>query len=196
MSDTEILSKFYNEAFPAVSYETRSKFISFLSRHEMDYKWLYSGALKNQISQGDVIGYLPIYFYDGEQIKKSNQYCPVIMLEHTCDMEVDDGRYRNEHYVYAPLFPFELIENKFKDTTALQINAISHKIFLGNIREEKTRFVADLNLINSITAKSLHEGIISGKFKRIVSLSDIGYLFFLAKLTVHFLRGEEKSFSN
>ena len=184
----------FEESFPAASPELRAKFKSFLASERTDYKWLFAPRLRDHLSQGDVLAGIPPFFFDGREVKVSKQLCPFVLLEHTCNMSVDDGEPRNSHYSFIPLFPFELIVAKGINKQALQKNLIHHKIFLSEIPGFDNQQVGDLNLVGSLESTWLHRSVRDGGLRRICSLSSNGYFFFLAKLTAHFLRADTSQF--
>lgn len=190
-SDEQAFQRFFRESFPAVSAESRAKIRSYLARHQTDLKWLYAQRSRvDHLVQGDLFGFLPAYFVDRTEVRQSREPCPIMLLEHTCDMSFDSGQPRTSHYVYAPLLPFEQITDEF-DTTALEKNFITHKMNMGMIPTLNEHYVADLNMLGSVAARSFHEAVDDGEVNKIISLSHNGLHFLLTKLTVHFLRFDD-----
>lgn len=193
MSADEAILNLYKEAFPAVSAGTRARFKSFLAARAKDHKWMFSGALKGHLSQGDIIAPLPAFFFDGTSVKQGREPGPGILLEHECDMSVDDGQVRNSHYVFAPLIPADVLRDYFDDFSAIENNSITHKIYFSALPPDGAAYVADLNMIGSLRANWLHEALEKRSLSRLASLSDNGFYFLLAKLTVHFLRANSSA---
>lgn len=194
MPADEVLLRLYEEAFPSVSAETRARFRSFLATDARDHKWVYAATPRSNLSQGDIIAQIPAFYYDGSKVRVSKEHGPAILLEHECDMSVDEGDVcRNPQYVFAPLMPFERVKQHFSDPSGLTGNLITHKIFFNTVPGLGDAFVADLNLIGSLDAQWLHQSLRSGTLKRVASLSENGFLFLLAKLTVHFLRANAEA---
>lgn len=191
MEDKELFQDLFEQSFPAVSSEIRARFRSFLCSDRTDYKWLFQDPGK-ELRQGDIVGMIPPFFWDGSNVKVAKQSCPAILIEHTCDMVFSEGNVRSEHYNFAPLFPLDLIRKSFPDPSALIKNFISHKIYFGNIAQLGAEYIADLNLISSIDGKALHSALDTGKMERFVSLTDTGYFFFLAKISSHLLRADRE----
>ncbi|SDE61526.1 hypothetical protein [Desulfuromonas thiophila] len=194
MEDLTFFKDLFEESFPVARPELRSKFRSFLASDRLDYKWLFSSATRSVITQGDIVSSWPSFFFDGEKIRATRVPVPVIMLEHTCDMSIDNGVVRNQHYSFAPLFPFSVVGNHFSDSTSLKRNQITNKIYVGHIADLDDEYVADLDMVGCVKASWLHSAMESGKIIRICSLSDAGYFFILAKLTAHFLRADTSFF--
>jgi hypothetical protein len=188
MEHNGLFKELYEESFPSISATTRAKFRSFLAKSSPDYKWLYAPALRGVVSQGDIVVSIPAFFFDDGKVRTSAAPCPLILLEHTCDMSIDGDKYRNNNYVIAPLFPFSVIAKSYADPSALRNNSITHKIYFESIPSLDEPYIADLNMISSVSAKWFHEAIKSSAINRVASLSDDGFYFLLAKLTVHMLR--------
>ncbi len=190
MEKDTLFREIFEESFPAISPELRARLRSFLASDRADYKWLFDSSLRPELSQGDIVGLIPSFFFDGTKIQVSSEPCPAILLQHTCDMAVDDGVVRNFSYNFAPLFPIELISSYVKNVNDIVNNRISHKIYVGSIPEIGKEYVVDLNMVASFQGDWLHSAIDRGDVERYRSFSQAGYFFFLAKLTVHFLRAD------
>lgn len=195
MENNTLFQEIYEESFPSVSPKLRSKFESFLSSSRLDYKWLFSSNLDNGITQGDIVGVWPAYFLDEGSVKSSRKPVPAIMLQHTCDMSVDNGKTRNQNYSFAPLFPVSQLERYIKDVNAIKKNKITNKIYVGRISKLDDEYFADLDMIGNVKAAWFHQSINRGEIKKYCSLSNQGYFFLLAKLTVHFLRADTSMFT-
>ncbi len=111
-----------------------------------------------------------------------------MMLEHSCDLQKNEEKPRNSNYIFTPLLPFTKIKHQFKDTAALEKNIISTKIYLGHIPNLEDAYIADLDMIGSVSASWFHNAIDQKQIRRVASLSDNGFYFLLAKLSVHLLR--------
>jgi hypothetical protein len=140
--------------------------------------------------QGDIVDSLPVYRATSGGVKEAGCH-PAMLLEHTCDMSVDDGVPRTESYVYAPLFPFDSI-SEFMPSAALKNNLITHKIHLGVVPRLGERFIVDLNMTCNADAQSFHEALDDGTITRAASLSNNGFFFILAKISAHFLRASKE----
>jgi len=186
VADEGLLQQLFNESFPSVSPKTRARFRSFLASDSLDHKWMYEANLHEDISQGDIFTAIPSFFFDNGKIKTSKP-CPFIMFSHTCDMAIDDGEVRNQHYVFAPLFPYTLVE-RYCNSDAIKRNLITHKMCFNSVPNLEESHVADLNMIGSVNAEWFHKAENDSDIVRIASLSEPGFYFLLAKLTVHLLR--------
>ncbi len=102
-------------------------------------------------------------------------------------MSIDNGVVRNTTYVFAPLLPYARIREHF-NSDALEKNIISHKMYLSALPSLGGAYVADFNMLGSLDADWFHRSLHAGEVERLVSLSDSGFYFLLAKLTAHFLR--------
>lgn len=192
MPAQEDVVEFYRKAFPAIDASTRARFTSFLGSKGTDYNWLYAGEKREDFSQGDIVALLPAFFFDGNEIKRSKQNYPALVLEHTCDLQPDEcGNPRNETVTYAPLFPLDDVSKHVKDPSAILRNIITTKLYLGIVPSFGSDFVADFDMVCSVSAAWLLASIADGTVRRVASLSDNGFYFLLSKLTVHLMRVED-----
>jgi len=148
------MQKFFEEAFPSISPSLRARFRSFLSTEALDHKWMYEASPRKDISQGDIFTEIPGFYFNGNDIKRSAPV-PFIALTHTCDMAIDKEIIRNKNYIYAPLFPCEVIE-KYLNADAIKKNIITHKMCFHTVPSLGSSFVADLNMIGSFDSKLFH----------------------------------------
>lgn len=185
-----LFKELYEESFPSASPELRARFRSFLAQEHPEHKWLYAPSPKPHLSQGDIFCCIPAFHFDGKSARTTKDHYPAILLENTCNMSMDEAATRRNTYVAAPLFPYDLVAQYFKDPSGVRKNLITHKIFFSSIPGLDKPYVADLNMMLSVGATWLHEAIADKTVSRMATLSDEGYYFLLAKLTVHMLRAE------
>lgn len=186
MDDLSLVKDVFEESFPALSPGTRARFRSYLAEKCGDFKWLFASSLAKQVSQGDIVCEIPAFYFTDGAVKVSSKKYPIMLLEHTCDMSVDEGKCRTSNYVVAPIFPYKNIGGD----DAFKKNFITHKLFLGNIPTFEGEHFIDLNMVSNVSADWLHRGLNEGSLRRVGSLSDQGYFFLLSKLTVHLLRAD------
>lgn len=132
------------------------------------------------LSQGDIIDKLKFVKVnaDGEIIKKELK---ALLLSNTCDAENDNV------LLFAPLIP--LINLKVNKDT-LKKNRIYKLLYFPGHRYDD--YVVDLSLVSSFSKELINKLLESEIIKKEASLSDFGYYLFLTKLTVHFMRPEDK----
>ena len=141
--------------------------------------------------QGDIVNGLPLYRTTPDDVKKTGENFPVMLLEHTCDMVLDDGIPRAGNYVYAPLFPLSQISDHMADLSALTNNLITHKIHMGAVPGLDGEYVVDLNMTCNVEAGPFHEAF-GDSVEKVTSLSNDGFFFVLAKISAHFLRSDDR----
>lgn len=160
---------------------------------------MYTSSLKdNVIYQGDGINNMPIVdLTKGEIITKS---APVLILSNTCDMDLANTRLFPTSIMYVPIIKLskyrEVLNNSCKDDTKidnhindLKQQKITQIMYLpGNgIMDDSLVF---LDRIHNINNKYIDRSKLCDT--RIFSLSDYGFYLFIFKLSVHFLRVQEK----
>lgn len=192
MSEEPDFRRFFKEAFPAVSQESRAKVKSYLVGDKPLLQWMYKPSTRaDGPLQGDIVDGLPLYRTTTSGVKAVGENLPAILLEHTCDMVMRDGAPRAKNYAYAPLFPFEKISAYMRDVSTLKRNLITHKIHMGAVPGLDGKYVADLNMTCHVRAESFHEAF-GDSVKKATSLSNNGFFFVLAKLSAHFLRSDDR----
>ncbi len=185
--DHSPFSSFFEEMFPSISQKTRAKIKSYLI-NQHDHKWLYKN--KSAIHrQGDIFSEIPAFFYSDGKVKTANA-CPIIVLEHTCDLSIDNKKTRTNNYVIAPLLPYGPIKVALKgNSEALKANLSTHKIFLSHVPGlDGGGHVVDLNMLSNVQSDWFHQAVDNESLKGHCSLSENGFYFLLAKLTVHLMR--------
>lgn len=194
MEQKNPVEKFFEEAFPAVSAETRVRVRSFFAKAQPDHKWMFAASVSPEPIQGDIVTALPAFFFDGERVRTTKTPCPIMMLEHECDMVTREGSLSGT-YVFAPLFPYKEITKRLPDSSAIDSNIITTKLLMRGIPVLDDDYVADFDMIGSISAQAFHDSLQQGRMRRVASLSRDGFYFFLAKLSAHFLRGTRERWS-
>ncbi|MCK5128350.1 MAG: hypothetical protein KAQ68_00750 [Clostridiales bacterium] len=137
---------------------------------------------KNQYSpvQGDIISRLPFVSYDDDGNELRNIH-PAMILANSCEID------NKENIIVAPL---------------LEISNFNPS-FLGNIKNNKNynllylpgadmdSKVVDFSLSNTFNAKNISTLLESGKIEVTKTLNQLGYYFFLCKLTMFLARRED-----
>lgn len=136
------------------------------------------------LAQGDVIGDLDVWITidNGKRAKHSG---PAILLSNTCDAD------RDPQLVIAPGFrPMELERGLSAGTVdSIRRNENFGMLFLPEIPGIGD-LVFDLARSHSVSRAFLQQKIETGEAHKHVSLSQLGYYFFLMKMTVFYLRPE------
>ncbi len=180
------------EAFPNISSETVVKLHGLIRQKHVYKTWLFNETKIDHLCQGDVISAIPIIYVADNGYGKRE--LPALILNNTCDLQMDDGNPRCEFVTVVPLFPFKDYIQAFRSIPNherdIKENVITHKFYLSGIPNYAEDYIADFSLVSSIESKRLHEELKQGKIKRVCSFSFNGYFYLLAKLTLHFMRRE------
>ena len=166
--------------------------------------WIYSYKLQEDIYQGDVVDRLDLVYNEinGDSLEtRSFEDIPCILLSNTCDMNTK-GKTREKYISVAPLYSYkEFVELKPVEYSisswreflyAVKENRITDILFLP-AKNELDDSVVLLDRISSFDPKLLEFKLNKEKAKKILSLSQIGFYYFLIKLTHHFARSENKA---
>lgn len=173
---------FAHELFPSISPYTKENVKEAIKQFEAKGRkfnfFLYDSL--EYLSQGDIIGELPFTYYTSDgKVRKFKSMG--LLLSNTCDAENDDT------IIFAPLIPI----NDFDGDPTIILKNMNYRL-LHFPDKEFHDYVVDFGLMNSYSTKLIGQSIESKKLNKIASLNDIGYYLFLCKLTVHFLRPEDK----
>ena len=184
-----------HEMFPNVSQETKSKLHEHIRKRDLYSNWLFANQNQNDICQGDIIKKVPVIAL-GRKGNPYKQTLPALLLNNTCDMQIDNGKPRSNFVSIVPLFPFnEYVKhfNKIENYERnLKENVITDKFYIGDLPYDDKEYVADLSMACAISSEYLHAKLTDGKVKKVTSFSQNGYFFFLAKMTLHLMRPESK----
>ncbi len=181
------------ETFPNISPETGTKLYQLIRKKDRYLNWLFATSALEHLSQGDVLEEVPVLVLKDEG-KALKQKLPVMVLNNTCDLQQDNGTPRSKYTSIVPLLPCNQYLEPFKDKPNYELdlkeNVITSKFYISAPPGYKRDYVVDLSLICSIDTQYLQKGIQQGILKKIASLSENGYYYFLAKLTLHLMRSE------
>jgi hypothetical protein len=166
--------------------------------------WFYSPSIPRNTYQGDIVDKLNVVYYEMENDTQEIgvlEDIPCMLLSHTCDMDFE-GKTRGKHVSVAPVFAFdEFAKNRPQGYSTkgwqsfledLKANRITDILYIP----EKKPLEASIILFDRIFSFNplvLRDRADRNKTKRILSLSQIGFYFFLIKLTYHFARYEDRT---
>lgn len=165
--------------------------------------WVYSSSLSDFPYQGDIADKLDIVYHetDGQTLNiglLEDWRC--MLLSHTCDMDFTN-KSREKFVSVAPIFNFkEFSDNQLTGYSKTQWESFIESVKANRITDilylpgygEIDDFVVLLDRIYSIDSKVLDIRVKKGTTTKILSLSQVGYYFFLIKLTYHFARYENR----
>lgn len=167
--------------------------------------WFFSSVPTSVLSQGDVLDKLDVVYLtvrDNLQEIQVIDDSPSMLLSHTCNINFE-GKSRSKYISVAPIFSFEEFartakpqgysqkswEDFLKDIKANRITDILYMPKKGKLEES----VVFLDRICSIDPHVLKIRLEKDKSEKLLSLSQIGFYYFLIKLTHHFARFEDRN---
>ena len=179
--------------FPNISPESTADLYQLVRQKHLYKNWLFSTQDSDILFQGDIVKSLPVLISldRGKALKKE---LPALLLNNTCDLQVDNEKPRCEHVSFIPLLPFSEYISAFQNISNherdARENVITHKFYISIPPNEERDYIADLGLISSVNSGFFHQELKKGGIKKVCSLSINGYYYFLAKLTLHLMRRE------
>jgi hypothetical protein len=181
-------AELYRSLFPSISESVFKELGRYLTENPHLEKWLYAPTTFNHLAQGDIVHALPACFINASgEIKKSKTPLPAILLSNTCDMSIDANQPRKQQYTIVPLLPFNKTRYNPEKIQSIKNNTITDMIYLPNIPFLKGDYIAQLDMACSISSEYVHK--VQSTRER-SSLSQKGYYYFMAKLSLHLTRPE------
>lgn len=173
---------FVSEIFPCISPDVKYKAKDAVLQFEKEghqQKFLMMTPLK-KLSQGDIISNVPFARFSKDGTQKYF-IADAIILSTSCHID-------NKKYItLAPIFNLDTFDG---DKEQLKKNKIYDYIYLPN-GYMIDKYV-NLEIMTTYDKLLIEKGINSKKLKRITSLSQLGYYFFIVKLTVFLMRKEDE----
>lgn len=175
------LIDFVDSVLPSVPMGTKEGVQAAIAQFEKSgeqKKYLTLNPL-SELSQGDVISTVPFHYFD----EKGNQKffrSDAFVLSTSCHIDQKDK------LILVPVMPLDLFEG---NTVELKKNKVIDYMYIpdGNM----TNKFVDFEIMNTFSKEFIVNGLNSGKLQRIASLNQLGYYFFVIKLTVYLLRKED-----
>jgi len=181
-------AELYRSLFPSISEGVFKELRRYLIENPHLEKWLYAPATFNHLAQGDIVKALPACFIDAiGNVKKAKTPLPALLLSNTCDMSADTSQPRKQRYTIVPLLPFMEEKYNAEKIQSIKDNTVTDIIYLPNIPFLKGNYIAQLDMACSISSEYVHN-IIQEQERS--SLSQKGYYYFMAKLSLHLTRPE------
>lgn len=172
---------FVDSVLPAVSPDFRDgakKAITQFEKNGEQIKYLTINPV-NQLSQGDIISKVPFCFFEIDG-KQKTFVSDALVLSTSCHID------QKNRMVLVPVLPLDSFKGKIND---LKNNTVFDYMYIPDgIMLDK--FV-DFEIMNTYNKDLILNGIQNDKIKRIGSLNQIGYYFFVVKLTVYLMRKED-----
>ena len=172
---------FVDSILPSVSMEKKEgikEAIAQFKKEGHEIKYLMLNPL-SELSQGDVISSVPFYYFD-EDGKQMVFRSDALVLSTSCHID------QKNKLVLVPVFPL----NSFKgNLVELKKNTIIDYMYIpdGNLSDK----YVDFEIMNTFSKDLIMNGLKNRKLTRVASLNQIGYYFFVVKLTVYLMRRED-----
>lgn len=173
---------FVESILPAVSPDTKNAAKEAIAQFEgkgEKLKYMTLRPLK-ELSQGDILSKIPFSYFgdDGEQKYFVTE---ALVLSTSCHID------QKNSVVLVPVFPLEKFEGNIQE---LKKNKIFDYMYIPDgIMSDK---YIDFEYMNTYSKKLIMLGFEKDKVCRIGSLNQLGYYFFIVKLTVYLMRKEDR----
>lgn len=135
--------------------------------------------LLSQLSQGDVISEVPFYYFDEDGAQKVFKSAALV-LSTSCHIDQKDK------LILVPVFPLKAFQGNLVE---LKKNKVIDYMYIPD--GKLTDMFVDFGVMNTFSKVLIMKGIKDKRIHRVASLNQIGYYFFVIKLTVYLLRRED-----
>lgn len=175
------LIQFTTELFPSISPYTKENVNKAIEQFDYERLEWFRPIPIHYLSQGDIIEKIPFTFID-ENGKKDTILTKGIILSNTCDASRDD------YIVIAPLIEYDKVldDNQKKIARA---NKYYDKMCFTN--SQLDGYFIDFTRATSFNRNLLLK-LLENKTNIEYSLNQYGYYLLLTKLTIYFMRPEDK----
>ncbi len=180
-----MISEFFNfvqELFPSISPYTKESVKKAIEQFNIDSLEWFMPSIIDNLSQGDIIDCLPFSFID-ENGNEIINLLKGIVLSNSCDID------NHDYIVIAPLFEIKDVLKNEDSINKLRKNQHYDKMCFTNSYLDN--MFVDFSKSSSFNT-SLIKKLLNGKTKVQYSLNQYGYYLLLTKLTIYFLRPEDK----
>lgn len=175
------LIQFTTELFPSISPYTKESVNKAIEQFDYENLEWFRPMRLHYLSQGDIIERIPFTFVD-ENGKRDTILTKGIILSNTCDLSRDD------YIMIAPLIQYDnvLDDNQKKIARA---NKYYDKMCFTN--SQLDGYFIDFTRAMSFNRNLLLK-LLEDKTNIEYSLNQYGYYLLLTKLTIYFMRPEDK----
>lgn len=175
------LIDFVDSILPSVPMGTKEGVQEAIAQFEKDgeqIKYLTANPL-SELSQGDIISAVPFYYFDNDGNQKMFK-TDALVLSTSCHIDQKDK------LVLVPVFPLASFKGNFVE---LKKNKVIDYMYIpeGILINSYVNF----EIMNTFSKELIMSGLKNGKLTRVASLNQIGYYFFIIKLTVYLMRRED-----
>lgn len=175
------LIDFVDSILPSVPMGTKEGVQEAIAQFEKDgeqIKYLTAKPL-SELSQGDIISAVPFYYFDNDGNQKMFK-ADALVLSTSCHIDQKDK------LVLVPVFPLTSFKGNLVE---LKKNKVIDYMYIpkGILINSYVNF----EIMNTFSKELIMSGLKNGKLTRVASLNQIGYYFFIIKLTVYLMRRED-----
>lgn len=183
----------YQKNFPQLTEEEARKLHTQFREYGVHSKWIFSSHLTADtlIAQGDILSGLYASQFDvGDNDNQPSVLGPTegIVITNTCDNELD----RDTNAVFVPLFNAEKYFSSIDDANMrrdIEANVVTSILYMP-AHNDLPASIADFSVCTTVTKTWLKKKKDAGQLQKRASLTNNGYYFLLAKLTLHLMRPE------
>lgn len=175
------LIDFVDSILPSVPMGTKEGVQEAIAQFEKDgeqIKYLTAKPL-SELSQGDIISAVPFYYFDNDGNQKMFK-ADALVLSTSCHIDQKDK------LVLVPVFPLTSFKGnlvELKKNKVIDYMYIPEGILINSY--------VNFEIMNTFSKELIMSGLKNGKLTRVASLNQIGYYFFIIKLTVYLMRRED-----
>ncbi len=173
---------FVDSVLPSVSPDFRDGAKNAILQFEKDgeqLKYMMNEPL-DELSQGDIISKIPFSYFDDDG-KQMLFTADAFVLSTSCHID------QKRRIVLCPVLPISSFSGNLND---LQKNIIFDFMYIPDAVMEKNYI--NFEYMGTYSKDLIFQGLSEGRIKRIGSLNQLGYYFFIVKLTVYLMRKEDK----
>ena len=134
--------------------------------HQLKYMML---TPLEHLSQGDIISHVPFIYFDDDGAQKIFS-ADAFVLSTSCHID------QKERIILVPIFPLEGFDGNLVD---LKRNTIFDYMYIPD--ECMSDKFIDFEYMNTYSKNLIIKGIAEGKIRRLGSLNQLGYYFFVVK---------------
>lgn len=174
--------RFVDSVLPSVDPDFRDGAINAIKQFEKDGKQINYIAyeLLEELSQGDILSNVPFCYFD-ENGQQKRFVADAMVLTTSCHIDHKDK------IELVPVFPISFFEGEISQ---LKSNSIFDYMYIpDNLLAEK--FIS-FEYITAYSKELIVKAIQTNRITRLGSLNQIGYYFFIIKLSVYFFKTEDK----
>lgn len=175
------LIDFVDSILPSVPMGTKEGVQEAIAQFEKDgeqIKYLTANPL-SELSQGDIISAVPFYYFENDGNQKRFK-ADALVLSTSCHIDQKDK------LVLVPVFPLTSFKGnlvELKKNKVIDYMYIPEGILINSY--------VNFEIMNTFSKELIMSGLKNGKLTRVASLNQIGYYFFIIKLTAYLMRRED-----